>query len=50
MNEEVKAFFVANAKKGNEAMRLKYTAEQRREWARKGGRKGKGIKKPRLSF
>lgn len=36
-------------KKGSEAMRSKYSIEQRREWARKGGLAGKGGKKPRQS-
>ena len=50
MNDEIKAFFVENARKGNKAMREKYSPEQRREWARKGGKAGKGTVKPRKSF
>lgn len=47
MNEEIKAFMRENAKKGYQAMKSKYTAEQRKEWARMGGKAGKGSVKPR---
>lgn len=47
MNEHVKEFLRENAKKGYQAMKSKYTEEQRREWAKLGGKAGKGSVKPR---
>lgn len=44
---EVRAFIVANAKKGNAKMRERYSEKERREWAKRGGKAGKGVKKTR---